>query len=93
MRRRVDVRWRLKSDDFSRMHQQQASILRAVAPLLKQGGVLVYSTCSLETEENEEAVEETLANLSMLRLGQQQHCFPFRDNFDGAFAARLTKEN
>lgn len=93
MRRRVDVRWRLRPDDFRRMHQQQVSILRVVAPLLKQGGTLVYSTCSLEPEENEEVVEETLANLSMLRLGRQKHCFPFRDSFDGAFAARLTNEN
>jgi 16S rRNA (cytosine967-C5)-methyltransferase len=93
MRRRVDVRWRLRPDDFGRMHQQQISILRVVVPLLKQGGILVYSTCSLEPEENEEVVEETLANASMLRLEQQKHCFPFRDSFDGAFAAQLTKEN
>ncbi|HJX26184.1 MAG TPA: RsmB/NOP family class I SAM-dependent RNA methyltransferase, partial [Chthoniobacterales bacterium] len=92
MRRRVDVRWRLRPDDFSRMHKQQISILRVVVPLLKQGGILVYSTCSLEPEENEEVVEEALANLSMLRLERQEHCFPFRDSFDGAFAARLTKE-
>jgi 16S rRNA (cytosine967-C5)-methyltransferase len=93
MRRRVDVRWRLRSDDFNRMHKQQISILRIVAPLLKQGGILIYSTCSLEPEENEEVVEETLTNLSMLRLEQQKHCFPFQDSFDGAFAARLTKDN
>lgn len=93
MRRRVDVRWRLRPNDFSRMHKQQISILRVVSPLLKQGGILVYSTCSLEPEENEEVVQETLANLSMLRLERQKHCFPFRDSFDGAFAARLTKEN
>jgi 16S rRNA (cytosine967-C5)-methyltransferase len=93
MRRRVDVRWRLRPDDFSRMRRQQISILRTVLPLLKQGGILVYSTCSLEAEENEEVVEETLANSSMLQLQRQQNCFPFRDSFDGAFAARLTKEN
>jgi 16S rRNA (cytosine967-C5)-methyltransferase len=93
MRRRVDVRWRLRPNDFSRMHKQQISILRVVSPLLKQGGILVYSTCSLEPEENEEVVQETLANLSMLRLERQKHCFPFRDSFDGAFAARLAKEN
>jgi 16S rRNA (cytosine967-C5)-methyltransferase len=93
MRRRVDVRWRLRPDDFTRMHKQQISILRVIAPLLKRGGILVYSTCSLEPEENEEVVQETLANLSMLRLERQEHCFPFRDNFDGAFAARLAKGN
>ena len=93
MRRRVDVRWRLKPDDFSRMYQQQVSILRIVAPLLKPEGILVYSTCSLEPEENEEVVKESLAELPMFRLGQQNHCFPFRDNFDGAFVASFLKVN
>ena len=56
MRRRVDVRWRLRPDDFVRMPRRQLAILRAVAPLLKPGGSLVYSTCSLEPEENDDVV-------------------------------------
>ena len=44
MRRRVDVRWRLTPDDFARMAAEQLRIVRATIPLLKQGGVLVYST-------------------------------------------------
>ena len=91
MRRRVDVRWRLRPDDFNRMHKQQISILRAITPLLKQHGVLVYSTCSLEPEENEEVVQEALTDLTF-RLDRQKHCFPFQDSFDGAFAAKLIKE-
>src|SRR5205823_426078 len=51
MRRRVDVRWRLKPADFNRMHTRQIEITHAVIPLLKPGGILVYSTCSLEREE------------------------------------------
>ena len=52
MRRRIDVRWRLRPEDFSRMSNEQLIISRAVFRLLKPGGILVYSTCSLEPEEN-----------------------------------------
>jgi len=89
MRRRVDVRWRLKPADFVRMQKQQLEIVCAVFGLLKPSGVLVYSTCSLEPEENEELVQRILGDLSILRLERTKHSIPFRDYFDGAFAARL----
>src|SRR6202011_3667352 len=56
MRRRVDVRWRLKPHDFERMRDRQIEIVRAAVALLRPHGILVYSTCSLEREENEEVV-------------------------------------
>ncbi len=91
MRRRVDVRWRLTPADFSRMQKRQIEIVRAVVPLLKPGGVLVYSTCSLDLEENDAVVRQILASLSMLRSEKERHSLPFRDHFDGAFAAKITK--
>jgi len=91
MRRRVDLRWRLRRIDFVRMQQRQIEIVRRLIPLLKLNGVLVYSTCSLEPEENEEAVRRILAETPALRLQAQKHSLPFRDGFDGAFAARLTR--
>jgi 16S rRNA (cytosine967-C5)-methyltransferase len=90
MRRRVDVRWRLRPDEFKRMQSQQLSIVRSAIFFLKPGGVLVYSTCSLEPEENREVVERLVRELP-LRLEQEKECLPFRDNFDGAYAARLIK--
>ena len=66
MRRRVDVRWRLRPDDFIRMSRRQLAILRAVAPLLKPGGSLVYSTCSLEPEENDAVIAAFLRRPSRL---------------------------
>jgi 16S rRNA (cytosine967-C5)-methyltransferase len=91
MRRRVDVRWRLKPTDFARMRARQIEIVRAVAPLLKQDGVLVYSTCSLEREENEDVVRDLTAKMSILRLEEERSSLPFRDNFDGAYAAKLRR--
>jgi 16S rRNA (cytosine967-C5)-methyltransferase len=89
IRRRVDVRWRLHENTFSDMKQLQLAILRSVAFLLKPGGVLVYSTCSIEPEENEQVVAAFLKERSTWRLTGERSVLPFRDRFDGAFAARL----
>ena len=91
IRRRIDVRWRLRPADFSRMINEQLIITRAALQLLKPGGVLVYSTCSLEPEENEQVVGRLLSESRGLRLGAEKASLPFRDGFDGAFAAKLFK--
>lgn len=91
MRRRVDVRWRLKPTDFARMQVRQIEIVRAITPLLKKDGVIVYSTCSLEREENEEVVRELADSMSILRLEEEKFSLPFRDNFDGAYAAKMRR--
>ena len=91
MRRRIDVRWRLQPADFARMQREQLAIIAAVLPLLRPGGTLVYSTCSIEPEENEQVVEQTIRDFPFLQLSEQRAVLPFRDGFDGAFAARLTR--
>jgi 16S rRNA (cytosine967-C5)-methyltransferase len=89
MRRRVDVRWRLRPEDFTRMPEQQLVILRAVLPFLKSGGALVYSTCSIEAEENELVVRHLLEKFPNLRLEETRSILPWRDDLDGAFAAKF----
>jgi 16S rRNA (cytosine967-C5)-methyltransferase len=91
MRRRVDVRWRLKPADFNRMQARQIQIALAVFPLLKPEGMLVYSTCSLEREENENVAQQLLGQMSILQLEEERRSVPFQDNFDGAFVARLRR--
>jgi 16S rRNA (cytosine967-C5)-methyltransferase len=91
MRRRVDVRWRLQPSDFIRMQKRQLQILRAILPLLKPGGTLVYSTCSLEPEENEQVTRGLIADLPALKMEEERHSLPYRNGFDGAYAARLSR--
>jgi 16S rRNA (cytosine967-C5)-methyltransferase len=93
IRRRVDVRWRLGPDDFVRMQRLQLAIIRNLAGLLKRKGALVYSTCSLEPEENEQAIARIAKEFPNLKLTEQIFVTPFREGFDGAFAAKFIRIN
>lgn len=91
MRRRVDLRWRISSQEISRLQQTQLDLLKLAALELKTSGILTYSTCSLEPEENSEVVKEFLAAHKNYKLETQRELLPFADNVDGAFVARLKK--
>ena len=72
MRRRVDLRWRIRPEEIRRLRKVQDELLRQAAPLLKPGGTLVYSTCSLEPEENRESIEQFLREQPDFRLADQR---------------------
>jgi 16S rRNA (cytosine967-C5)-methyltransferase len=59
--RHPDIRWRLRPEDLENLHGRQAALLRNALSNLASGGRLVYSTCSLEPEENELVVNEVLS--------------------------------
>jgi 16S rRNA (cytosine967-C5)-methyltransferase len=104
-RRHPDARWRLKISDIAVMAALQRSILRAAATVVKPGGLLVYSTCSLEPEENDEQIDHFLANNPGWRIDPppdgaipsavldngRLRVLPQRHGTDGAFAARLRR--
>jgi 16S rRNA (cytosine967-C5)-methyltransferase len=104
-RRHPDARWRLKISDLAVMAALQRSILRAAAGVVRPGGLLVYSTCSLEPEEDDAQVESFLAEhpewalepptegavpAPVLDAGRLR-VLPQRHGTDGAFAARLRR--
>ena len=89
MRRRVDLRWRISPEEISRLRQTQLDLLKLAATKLKPGGVLVYSTCSLEPEENSEVVKEFLREHENFKLESERVLLPFADNVDGAFVVRM----
>jgi 16S rRNA (cytosine967-C5)-methyltransferase len=91
MRRRVDLRWRIRPAEIKRLCDVQRDLLRQAARRLKPGGILIYSTCSLEPEENGEVVKQFLAEHIDFKLESEQELLPFVDNVDGAYVARLKR--
>ncbi len=106
-RRHPDARWRLKVSDLAVLPAVQRSILRAAATAVRPGGLLVYSTCSLETEENDAQIESFLSDNPGWRLepppegsvpatvldAGRLRVLPQRHGTDGAFAARLRRSD
>jgi 16S rRNA (cytosine967-C5)-methyltransferase len=66
--RNPEIKWRLKPEDLANLHARQLAIASSAVNRLAPGGRLVYSTCSLEREENQAVVEELLSSAAGLRL-------------------------
>ncbi len=88
-RRRIEARWRLTLQELGRFEKTQSELLDTAAPLLRPGGRLVYSTCSMEPEENRDRIDAFLAAHPGFRLDTARQLDPSRDNADGAYAACL----
>jgi 16S rRNA (cytosine967-C5)-methyltransferase len=92
MRRRVDLRWRIRPEEIGRLCAVQLSLLREVSMRLKPGGILVYSTCSLEPEENEHVIARFLEGHPEFKLDRTRELLPMTDGVDGAYVARLNRK-
>ena len=91
MRRRVDLRWRIRPEEIDRLRAAQLDLLKRGAALLKPGGTLIYSTCSLEPEENSGVVGGFLSTTRDFGLQNERELHPARDGVDGAYVARLER--
>lgn len=91
LRRRVDARWRLQKADLLELVKLQREILEVAAPCVKPGGRMIYSTCSIDPEENMEQVERFAGDHPEFALGETKQILPFVDETDGAFAAVLSR--
>jgi 16S rRNA (cytosine967-C5)-methyltransferase len=65
--RHPEIRWRLRAEQLDELHRLQVTLLRQALERLEPGGRLVYSTCSMEREENEDVVEEALGSAASVR--------------------------
>lgn len=90
LRRKPDVRWHFHARKVRELAELQALILRRSARLVRPGGRLVYSTCSLEPEENTLLVERFLAEQADFRLTRERQVLPAVLH-DGAYAAQLIR--
>ena len=70
----------------------QAAILEKASTMVKQGGILVYSTCTLNKKENEKQVEKFLKKHEEFTLVSQRTIFPFEFGSDGFYMAKMEKK-
>ena len=104
LRHNPEIRWRLSPESFRELQAVQTRILSEAARVVRPGGRLVYSTCSVEGEENEEVVESFLrarpdfrqteatpAPPALLLPSGAARTWPHRDDVDGFFVASLLK--
>jgi 16S rRNA (cytosine967-C5)-methyltransferase len=105
--KKPDIRWKREPEDILRLSKFQKKLLCNAAKYLKPGGVIVYSTCTIEPEENGDVIKDFLANNPDFKIDDaskyvskelvnEEGCietFPHRQNIDGSFAARLVKES
>ncbi len=109
LRKNPDLKWRRGEKDIKRLSELQFSILGNLSGYVKEGGALIYSTCTVSHEENEDVVEKFLNEHSEFQLDpmvkvlpEKFHSFirngyfrtfPPRNGMDGFFAARLVKRS
>ena len=100
-----DLRWLKTPEDVERLFKVQSMMIDKAAKLVKPGGILIYSTCTIIRKENDEVVEEFLVRRKDFRLESAAEYFdsdvvsergflktyPNKKNLSGAFAARLKK--
>jgi len=102
--RHPDARWKVSAEALLRLARRQGELLQACADVVRRGGWLVYATCSLEPEENENQIEALLARdarferdpgdavpAELLTARGDLQLLPFRHGTDGAYAARLRR--
>jgi 16S rRNA (cytosine967-C5)-methyltransferase len=88
--KRPEARWRLRPDDFRHLVPLQTKLLIQAAERVKPGGAVVYSTCSIEPEENGQVVRNVLQGLPALALEEEQAQNPGQPA-DGGYWARLRR--
>lgn len=103
LRHNPEIRWRITPTDFAELAARQQGILAGAADAVRIGGLLVYSTCSVEREENESVIEEFLrAHVSFRQVpvetsetlvvgGGAARTWPHKHDVDGFFIAALVR--
>ena len=104
--KKPDIKWKRDSDEIKSLLKTQTAILDNAAKLVRPGGVLVYSTCTVEHAENQNIVRTFLEAHPEFSLENASHyvpnrvvdqagflaTYPHKHRMDGAFGARMTKQ-
>lgn len=91
LRRNPDKKWKLSAEELTRLNDLQQELLNSYSRLLKSGGKMVYSTCSIFPSENEKQVVRFLENNKDFTLIKQKTFMPQDNNWDGFYAALIMR--
>jgi 16S rRNA (cytosine967-C5)-methyltransferase len=92
LKRNPDAKWKLDAAFIERITKEQEEILQNHSKVLRKGGKMVYATCSILPEENEQQVEKFLANNPEFSLVKQETLLPNKTGNDGFFIAVLERK-
>lgn len=90
LKRNPDAKWKLSLDFIDKVKALQQHILRDYCDMVKPGGLLVYSTCSIMPSENEKQVQQFLSERKDFTLVDERRTFP-SEGFDGFYMALMTR--
>ncbi len=93
LRRNPDAKWKLTPEELSRLNVLQKEIINSYSRLLKPGGKMVYSTCSILPSENQEVVKDFLSKQPQFTLLKEKIILPQDFNSDGFYAALLERKS
>lgn len=91
LKRNPDSKWKLNADFLERIRHTQAEILDRYGSMVKNGGKMVYATCSILPTENEKQVELFLSNHPEFKLIKDKKVSPSESGFDGFYMALMEK--
>jgi 16S rRNA (cytosine967-C5)-methyltransferase len=91
IRRHPDIKYHRRLADLDHFIQQQKDLLHALWPLLRQGGKMLYVTCSLLPQENSQQVEQFIQQHRDAQLMDSQQLIPTENSWDGLFFASIMK--
>lgn len=91
LRRNPDAKWKLTPEFMERIHIEQRDILQNNSKLVKNGGILVYATCSILPSENTRQIQTFLENNPNFKLKKEVSILPSNSNFDGFYMAKLVR--
>ena len=91
MGKKKDIRYRVTREDITELSHLQMKILENAKCYVKNGGTLLYSTCTITREENEQVVEQFLKNNPDFTLEMQRQILPHEIGNDGFFFAKMKK--
>ena len=92
IRRKADIRWKKNPAELDELPKLQLEILNSAAKTVKHGGILVYSTCTIISSENEDVVKKFLTDNPDFKISDTKKFLPHIDNTDGLFAAKFIRE-